>query len=301
MIKKTIAFVTFMGILYLAFDFYETYFPESPIEPTTEKPKDKGDYPMKPAPVPSPKSKYQDTENWMPSSTSGEIVKHKAFTLSYKEEDEVAEWVAYRLTPEMLSQEREYKRSDNFRIDPLVKNGSASPKDYSKTGCDRGHLCPAEDFAYDWDFMDETFFMSNMAPQLPEFNRGIWRELEENVRRWALKYGELYIVTGPILKDADEFIGENKVTYPKSFYKIVYNKDPKNPKAIAYIIPNKMCTKVLDEYVVSIKDVENATDLHFFNNWANTNLEKLKDKLYIEEWKSNKDLYKSRMGIWMKQ
>lgn len=84
--------------------------------------------------------------------------------------------------------------------------------------------------------MSETFYMSNMSPQVPMFNRGIWKELEEHVRNRARKE-KLYVVTGPIFKSNKGAIGKGKVTVPGYYYKLFYS--PSKQQMIAYVLPNE--------------------------------------------------------------
>ena len=120
--------------------------------------------------------------NYLPSQQSnGQIVHHANYTLQYNEEHEQASWVAYRLTSHHL-QNPSTKRKDNFRSDPKVKTGSATLSDYKGSGYDRGHLAPAADFKWSSTAMSESFYMSNMSPQVPGFNRGIWKKLESKIR-----------------------------------------------------------------------------------------------------------------------
>ena len=112
-----------------------------------------------------------------------------------------------------------YERSDNFRKDPHVSTESATLSDYKGSGYDRGHIIPAADMKWSPDAMSASFFMSNMSPQDPSFNRGIWKKLEEQVGKWALENSEIYIVTGPVLTDGPyQTIGVNKVAVPKYYY-----------------------------------------------------------------------------------
>ena len=113
----------------------------------------------------------------LPTSTTGQIIKHQYFTLSYSEPHEQAEWVYYKLTPQLINGTQ--SRTDNFRTDPMVTSGSAQLNDYKGSGFDRGHLCPAADMKINRDAMSETFYMSNMSPQHPSFNRGIWKKLKQ--------------------------------------------------------------------------------------------------------------------------
>lgn len=140
-----------------------------------------------PAPAPQPTDPASIRfMNYFPSSGSpdNQVVKHTFFALSYANSYEQAEWVAYELTKSHLIGKAE-ERSGNFRPDPGVKLGSAAPDDYQGSGYDRGHLAPAADMAFDKTAMSESFFMSNMSPQEPGFNRGIWKELEGHVRDFA--------------------------------------------------------------------------------------------------------------------
>ena len=89
----------------------------------------------------------------------------------------------------------EYDRTNDFREDQInVSTGTAYLEDYRGSGYDRGHLAPAEDFEWSAEAMSDSFFMSNMSPQDPSFNRGIWKRLENRVRTWALENDGIYVV-----------------------------------------------------------------------------------------------------------
>ena len=125
-----------------------------------------------------------------------QVIEHEYYVLSYSEKHEQAYWVSYLLDSSRLN--GGIDRTNDFRIDPFIKTGSATLSDYKGSGYDRGHLVPAADMNFALDAMSETFYMSNMSPQVPSFNRGIWKKLESLVREWANYEGVLYIVTGPI-------------------------------------------------------------------------------------------------------
>lgn len=146
------------------------------------------------------------------SSSKDRIIKKTGFSLLYNESHEQAEWVAYQLTKSETNSV--FERTDNFMVDPMVKTGSAVAADYQGSGYDRGHLAPAGDMGWSAASMTESFYYSNMSPQLPAFNRGIWKRLEEQVRTWAIDYDTLYVVTGPVLQMGLPKIGPNEVSVP---------------------------------------------------------------------------------------
>lgn len=232
----------------------------------------------------------------LPASTTGEVVAHTYYTLSYNEDNEQAEWVAYELTRDRLDKNW-VERASSFRPDPDVRTESATPRDYSGSGYDRGHLCPAADMAFDTLAMSESFFMSNMSPQLKGFNGGIWRELEESTRDWARKYEHLYVVTGPVLsRPGKGNIGFSKVTVPAAFYKVLLA--PAQHRAIAFVLPNEVSTRPLMDYAGTIDQVEELTGIDFFPRLLKGLDEELEGSLDKNAWPVNQRRYDLRMRDW---
>lgn len=246
--------------------------------------------------------RYEARDYFLPSSTSGEIIAYKNYTLSYSEKHEQAEWVAYILTKENLNKPWS-KRSDNFLPDPKVKNGSSSPSDYRNSGYDRGHLVPAADMAYDKEAQEETFFMSNISPQSRNFNKGIWRELEELTRGWAKKFKQLYVVTGPVLNlNPKGSIGANKVSVPAAYYKVLLDLSEPELKGIGFVIENQVSFEPLYKYVVSIDAVEQLTGIDFFPDLMPDDLEAdLESSYNIDLWEFSKTKFDTRVEKWNKQ
>ncbi len=228
------------------------------------------------------KNKVLNTDTQEESSNSGEIpdfalpairkgdeiIQHKNYTLRYEEDYEVPAWVVHKLRGEYTRGTA--SRGDNqFMPDRKVKDNSALSGDYSSTGYDRGHMVPAGDFKCCQELMTETFYMSNIAPQVPDFNRGIWENIESRIRGWAMRDEELFIVTGPVLRKGLPTIGRyNNVAVPEFFYKIVLFYQPKsgkNPRMIAFLLPNEaLLGKRMNSFVVSVDEVEKTTGLDFF-------------------------------------
>ena len=205
--------------------------------------------------------------NYLPTSTTHQIIQHNYYTLSYNEKFEQAEWVAYELKKAYLKN-NDFKRP-YFIQDPKVTTGSADWRNYKKSGYDKGHLCPAGDMEFDKEAYDDTFYTSNISPQKHDFNSGIWNRIEQKTRYWAEKYNDIYIVTGGVLKDSDKKIGTEEVAVPKYFYKIILTKSGKENKAIALLVPNENSDKPIYDFVVSIETIEKMTGIDFFPNLKN--------------------------------
>ena len=203
----------------------------------------------------------QDDDSLRPTSKT-EVIKHTYYQLEYSEKHEQARWVYYTLTTDFINGNG--VRKNNFRIDPFIKAKSATLKDYKGSGYDRGHLCPAAAMKLNQKAMDETFFMSNMSPQYPSFNRGKWKSLESQVRTWVIKEKKLHIATGAIFDNNIGTIGTNKVTIPGYYYKVIYDPTGEQ-KMIGFIMPNRKIENSINEYKVTVDEVERKTGIDFFS------------------------------------
>ncbi len=188
---------------------------------------------------------------------------YAGFALLYSEPHEQPAWVAYLLTDdEVLGT---LTRTNNFRADPGISTGSAALADYKGSGYDRGHLAPAADMKWSSTAMSESFLMSNMIPQAPGFNRGIWKKLEAWVRDQTMANQEVYVVSGPVLTDGPyQEIGPNGVDIPKRYFKVILDYMEPELKAIGFILPNEKSSLPLSAYAVPVNRVEVITGLDFF-------------------------------------
>lgn len=231
-------------------------------------------------------------------SSNGEVVHHQYYSMSYREKFEQPEWVAYRLTKDIISGSH-VKRDDNFRDDPLVSTRSASKYDYKRSGYDRGHLVPAGDMNFDKTAMSETFFMSNMSPQKHNFNGGVWRELEEQTRDWVRDFKVVNIVSGPVLtREPIDYIGDNDVAVPAAYYKVLMTEG-KTPRAIGFLMDHETSDEPLQSFMVTIDEVEEATGLDFFDGKLNDKEEeRLESYIDKKAWRVNEKRYKTRKERW---
>ena len=216
------------------------------------------------------------------TNTNGQVISHLAYTLEYSETHEQAYWVAYELTASEVS--GAHKRSNNFRPDQKIRTGSAALSDYRGSGYDRGHLAPAGDMKWSSTAMSESFFMSNMSPQDPGFNRGIWKKLESNVRSWAEQNGSIFVVTGGILEPILPSIGGNRVAIPRYFYKVVLDYQQPGVKAIGFILPNQKSSQPFASYAVSIDAVEARTGIDFFPKLPDEIEPRVESEFNMRDW-----------------
>jgi endonuclease G len=130
-----------------------------------------------------------------------------------------------------IAQERLKKtpRTDDFRADKRIAD-SPTPADYTNSGYDRGHMVPAAN-ADDPNEMSDTFFMTNMTPQLPSVNRVAWKNLEERIRSVPFKW----VVTGAHYSASPKVIGKNKVPVPDFLYKVAFFE---SGNVAVYIVDN---------------------------------------------------------------
>ncbi len=221
--------------------------------------------------------------DFLPNSTTGSIVEHNHFTLSYNEPFEQAEWVAYTLKKQHLTYDD--RKRPYFIEDPKIKTKSADWRNYKGSGYDRGHLCPAGDRRFSEQAYNETFYTSNISPQDRNFNAGVWNRLEMQVRRWAKDHNELFVVTGGILENGLEEIGEEDVNVPRYYYKIVARGNPKNPKILAFLLLGKESIKPLRQFTVSVDEIEKKTGIDFFEGLPDHLEARLEREVKTDGWK----------------
>lgn len=224
---------------------------------------------------------YSKSIDYLPVPATN-LVHHSYYTLSYNENFEQANWVCYTLTDSMVMNGGE-ERSNQFKMDILVPTGSAKSSDYTKSGYDRGHLCPAADMGFNPKAMLESFMMSNISPQKPEFNRGIWKELESSVRVWAKKEHKIIVVTGPVFKDNKGEIGKDKVLVPGYFYKVILDLTGE-PRIITFLLPNEKSDRPIKDFAIPTDELERLTGFDYFSELPDSLETNLESKVELAGW-----------------
>ena len=228
------------------------------------------------------KPKENTNEYFLPTSTTNQIVHHQNYSLSYIEEHEQAEWVAYELKESQLSSVN-HKRP-YFEIDKAVKTGAANWRNYKKSGYDRGHLCPAGDRRFSKEAHDETFLTSNISPQNHAFNAGVWNRLEQKVRYWAKKNKGVFVITGGVLKNGLNSIGDENVSVPEQFYKVLLDNTKGEIKILAFLLPHEDSKLPLYKFVVSVDTIESLTGIDFFPQLEDNIEDKLEKSNSYKNW-----------------
>lgn len=235
--------------------------------------------------TPQDKLKYDNLTIGVPSWQCDVIVDRAGYALGYSEKYEQPLWVSYHFTNEE-ARSKKARRSNDFRIDPMIPSGSATLEDYKGSSFDRGHLAPAADMSFSLQAMSESFYMSNMSPQYADFNRGIWKDLEAKVRDYAIYNGDIYVVTGPIFDANKEVItiGANAVAVPDKYYKVILDVKSAKPKAIGFVLSNRGSKQSLREFAVTVDAVERLTGLDFFSNLEDSWEDRLESRCDFDAW-----------------
>lgn len=193
----------------------------------------------------------------------------KSYIVSYNQNAKIPNWVSWHLSAEHTY--GEIDRFGGYWEDEEVPKPRATKEDYKGSEWSHGHMCPAGDNKWDSVAMRETFLLTNICPQHRNLNSGLWNKIEQDCRKWAKRYGDLYIVCGPVLYDKEhETIGANKIVVPEAFFKVILCLQG-HPKAIGFVIKNieetgdqKGKKKKTAHYVNTVDDVERITGIDFF-------------------------------------
>lgn len=199
----------------------------------------------------------------MPAASNADttLICRKAYALEHDNKAKIPKWVSYVLTPgHATGCER---RTNAFAADAsLRRGGRAELSDYRGSGYDTGHLANSADMSWDPLVERESFILSNMSPQLPGFNRGIWKKLEDQTRALVVSRGRpIVIYTGPIYKYDNPVIGKNNVIIPSGFYKILI--DTYTKEVLVFEFKHEYSSDDLDEFIVDLSVVEKHTHINF--------------------------------------
>lgn len=197
-----------------------------------------------------------------PGHLKSQIKNYAGFRVSFNRDNHTPNWVAWELTE--TETEGEVPRYKKFWCDEDIA-GCPETSDYTHSGYDRGHMCPAADNKLTEQMMIACFTMANICPQAHSLNTGAWKTLENKERLWAERDGSIVIVAGPIYEASDRTrIGETGVRVPSAFFKVLIEPYSSSPGGIGFIYPNMSSPGDMYNYAMSIDEVEKITGLDFF-------------------------------------
>lgn len=214
------------------------------------------------------------------------IIVHTGHTLSYNPEGMIPNWVAYELKATELEGDAQRQRIFTPDPDPILSNYTlATHYDYSNTGWSRGHMIPAGDVKYDQRAMDESFYTTNICPMETSFNNGDWKRLEEKIRKWAIQFDTVYIITGSIIGNNHHGkVGTSNIIIPDAFYKAVLVPYSNSYLAIGFMMFNEPSVKhKLRDYAISVEQLETMIGKKLFNSLPKNTAKEIKPYLPLKE------------------
>lgn len=235
----------------------------------------------------------EDPENFLLQGTrqgvSEQFLYRKAYVVSYNKDTRQPNWVAWCLTRDHA--DGDIPRQQQFIEDTDVPYPRPTLEDYRRSGYDRGHMCPAGDNKWDKQAMYESFYLTNMCPQNPSLNSGLWNRFEQDCRSWAKKYGEIYIVCGPIfLGQTHKTIGYNHIVVPEAFFKVVLCMKGK-PQGVGIILRNIPEQTNADICLYSIDEIEKITNIDFFPNLSDDIEQSVESEIDYNFWSINEKIF----------
>lgn len=218
----------------------------------------------------------------IPDSTPSQIKAYEGFRLSFNKENHTPNWVAW----ELLGSETDgaEKRSNKFWADSEI-TGCPETSDYTRSGYDRGHMCPSADQKWSAKAMEDCFVMTNMVPQDHALNAGAWGTLEDKERQWAKRDSAIIIIAGPLYDASDKNrIGSIGVRVPSACYKVLAAPYANPPRGIAFLYPNMTAPGNMENYAMTIRELESLTGFDFLYNLPDSIEELVETTASFKEW-----------------
>ncbi len=231
----------------------------------------------------------RETRYGMPEAD--QVIFNRHYVIGYSYYFRQAKWALEIIDPDYT----ELERADNFRSDYRVPEMfRADLADYRGSGYDRGHLVASANQREVELQNSETFLLSNMSPQVPGFNRGLWKKLEEATRELNEKENilETYVICGPIFHfdKATELIGsedKNGVTLPipHAYFKSILTENNRGTLDMwSFILPNEDSDEPLESFLVPTKKIEQYAGINLWNRLQGASIEGKKKRKRKRMW-----------------
>lgn len=222
------------------------------------------------------------------------------YILSYDQRTRCPNWVFEHLTPDSLRDKNADRTSCSFEEDPSIHAYfRATDADFKGSGFDRGHMAAAGNNLQSWKNLQETFYYTNVAPQVGVgFNRGIWNKLEKYVRSIARRNKNVYVCTGPLFlprNEADgkryvkyEIIGKNHIAVPTHFFKVILIENEAGEfELLSFVLPNEAHSEdtQLKYFLMNVEQIERAAGLLFFDKLPHNRMKMInKQESKVRRW-----------------
>lgn len=216
-----------------------------------------------------------------PPAVESQEYEYTGFKVSFNRHNRTPNWVAWELLG--VETEGEASRHNKFWQDVNVE-GCPTTGDYRNSGYDRGHMCPAAEQKWSEEAMNDCFVMANMCPQDHALNSGAWNTLENRERNWARRDSAIVIVAGPIYENGDTKTIGNGVLVPSAFFKILLAPYVEQPRAIGFVFPNMSAPGNMQNYVMTVDDIEKLTGYDFFSSLPDDIENEVESKASFREW-----------------
>ena len=198
--------------------------------------------------------------------------KYRNYSFGWSQKDRAALWVAYPLCN--LYTNGSAGRTNAWALDPLLGSLSSAPFGGYGGNYARGHQLPSADRQCSIEANAQTFYGTNITPQLNGHNEGVWSALEGNVRTWSMASDTLYVVTGVVVsasspKEEDSY-GQS-VTVPDAYFKALLKYSRSSTfgqwNAAAFYLEHRTYSGGIDKsHSMSIDRLEEITGINFFAN-----------------------------------
>lgn len=219
----------------------------------------------------------------LPKISHNEVILfHEGYVTSFNPETLTPKWVAYDLTKQELNGIE--KRTNSFTADPLYIGPQPHTSDYTNSTYDRGHMAPAADMKWSATAMRESFYLTNVCPQTPSLNRRYWLSLEELARRMAIKYGNVWIICGPIQGTDITRIGKNGVAVPTAFFKAFLAYDGEQFIGAGFVMENDSYPHTLQESIMSIDNLETFIQMDLFCHLNEEDAASAESIVCLQDW-----------------
>lgn len=221
-----------------------------------------------------------------PASLKSQVKDYEGFRVSFNSDNKTPNWVSWELL--VSETEGTSPRYNKFWCDEDIE-GCPTHYDYTHSGYDRGHMCPAADQKWSDTAMIDCFSLANIAPQDNSLNSGAWSTLEKKERLWAQRDSAIVIVAGPIYEKTDtKRIGDAGVRVPSAFFKVIVAPYLPKPRGIAFVYPNMYAPGNMENFVMTIRDVEKITGLDFFHYLPDDVEESVETASSFQDWNKKK-------------